>query len=413
MSVINQMLQGLDKGTQQQQADVGPSGAVIVAAPKSQNKLVVVLISSIVIFAALAGYLFVQKQSRTAKVSVQQNIVVPAIGSENNTQVNEPLIAKILSAELVEQPMVINLDDDKATMAEPVVMKPVVMKPIVMKPMVARLAVAPVTETSVAVVSSTNKVADSAATKMTNVKRIDVARVEKVTPKTIKPVVVTAPQTVAKHVKATTHEPEHAEDSVLIKAVTRTPLQQAQLYAKQADSALLAGDKEGAKQLFAKVLAFDKQHNLSREKLAAILYGEQRTQSAVNLLQEGLSISPEYTNFRLMLARIYLKNKNKQQAYYYLKPHRPEVAGNVDYYALLAGLAQSLDDFESALMAYKTLTVHEPNRAKWWLGLGISADKAKQVTLALNAYHTAQNMGQLSASSRNYINARITQLEKQ
>jgi len=114
-----------------------------------------------------------------------------------------------------------------------------------------------------------------------------------------------------------------------------------------------------------------------------------------------------------MLARIYLKNKNKPQAYYYLKPHRPEVAGNVDYYALLAGLAQSLDDLDSALMAYKTLTEHEPNRAKWWLGLGITADKAKQVTLALTAYHTAQNMGQLSASSRNYINARITQLEKQ
>ncbi len=420
MSVINQMLQGLDKGTQQQQADVESSGAVIVAAPKSQNKLVIVLLSFIVIFAALAGYLFVQKQSRAAKVSMQHNIIVPVVSSDNNTQTNESLIANVISAELVEQPMVIKLDDDNATMVAPIVMpivmKPVVMKPIVAKPVVtkqvvAKLVVAPVTDSSVAVVSS-NKVAGSAAAKMT-VKNVDVARVEKVTPKTIKPVVVTAPQTVAKHVNATTPESEHVEDSVSIKAVTRTPLQQAQLYATQADSALLAGDKERAKQLFVKVLAFDKQHNISRETLAAILYGEQRTQSAVNLLQEGLSVSPEYTNFRLMLARIYLKNKNKQQAYYYLKPHRPAVAGNVDYYALLAGLAQSLDDLDSALMAYKTLTEHEPNRAKWWLGLGISADKAKQVTLALKAYHTAQNMGQLSASSRNYINARITQLEKQ
>ncbi|NQZ48992.1 MAG: tetratricopeptide repeat protein [Moritella sp.] len=415
MSVINQMLQGLDKGTQQQQADVESSGAVIVAAPKSQNKLVIVLFSSIVIFAALAGYLFVQKQSRAAKVSVQLHSVVPVVSSDNNAQVNEPLIVKLISAALVEQPMVIKLDDDKATMAVPIVMQPIVITPVVTKPvvtkqMVAQLAVAPVTDTAV---SSTNKVASSTATKMSNVKSIEVAGVEKITPTTIKPVVVTAPQTVAKHVKATTPEPEHVEDHVSIKAVTRTPLQQAQLYAKQADSALLAGDKERAKQLFHKVLAFDKQHNLSRETLAAILYGEQRTQSAVNLLQEGLSVSPDYTNFRLMLARIYLKNKHKQQAYYYLKPHRPEVAGNVDYYALLAGLAQSLDDLDSALMAYKTLTKHEPNRAKWWLGLGISADKAKQVTLALNAYHTAQNMGQLSASSRNYINARITQLEKQ
>ncbi|SQD79678.1 tetratricopeptide repeat protein [Moritella yayanosii] len=373
MSVINQMLQGLEKGPQQ--TDAEPSCAVMVAAPKSKNKLVIVLLSSIVIFAALAGYLFVQQQSRATTVSVQHHSVVPAVSRDNNTQVNEPLI--------------------------------------VTKTVVAKLTVEPVTDTSVAVVNSTNKVAGSAVTKMTYVKKIAVARVEKLTPITIEAVTVTAPQTVAKHVKATTPIPEHIEDRVSIKAVTRTSLQQAQLYAEQADSALLVGDKERAKKLFYKVLAFDKKHNFSRETLAAILYGEQRTRSAVNLLQEGLSVSPEYTNFRLMLARIYLKNKNKQQAYYYLKPHRPEVAGNVDYYALLAGLAQSLDDLDSALTAYKTLTDHEPNRAKWWLGLGISADKAKQVTLALNAYHTAQNMGQLSASSRNYINARITQLEKQ
>jgi len=410
VSVINQMLQGLDKGTQQQQADVASSGAVIVAAPKSQNKLVIVLLSSIVIFAALAGYLFVQKQSRAANVRVQQGIVVPAVNSENNAQVNEFIIAKALSADLVEKPIVLKLDENKAAMVEPVVMQPVLITPIVTKSEVATLIVEPVTETSIAVVSSPNKVAGSTATKMIDVKKVAVAGIE---PKTVTPVVVTAPKIVAKQVNATTHDSGHVEDKVLIKAVTRTPAQQAQLYAKQAESALLTGDKEAAKQLFVKVLAFDKQHDLSREKLAAILYGEQRTQSAVNLLQEGLSISPEYTNFRLMLARIYLKNKNKPQAYYYLKPHRPAVAGNVDYYALLAGLAQSLDDLDSALMAYKTLTVHEPNRAKWWLGLGITADKAKQVTLALTAYHTAQNMGQLSASSRNYINTRITQLEKQ
>jgi len=408
------MLKGLDKETQQQ-VDVVPSGAVIVAAPKSQNKLVIALFSSIIVFAALAGYLFVQKQSRAEKMSVDQNIIVPPTpaNNENNTRVNEPLIAKAFTAELIEKPVTIKLDSDKATMITPIVKTPVVSKPIVTKPVVARLLVEPVTETSAARVNSPNKVAELAATKMTNIKKVTVADIEQVTPETAKPGVATVAQTVAKQVKPAAHDLEHVEDSVSIKTVTRTPLQQALLYAKQAEAALLAGDKEGAKQLFTKVLAFDKQHNLSREKLAAILYGEQRTQSAVNLLQEGLSISPEYTNFRLMLARIYLKNKNKPQAYYYLKPHRPEVTGNVDYYALLAGLAQSLDDLDSALMAYKTLTEHEPNRAKWWLGLGITADKAKQVTLALKAYHTAQSMGQLSASSRNYINARITQLEKQ
>lgn len=394
MSVINQMLKGLDKGAQQQQSMAESRGAVIVATPNSHNKVVIALVSSIIIFAALAGYLFVQKQNRAANVSAAENIVVPAVSREQNSQMNEPLLANAVSAEIVEKPVSAKREIDKAAMTEP----------------------------SNIVVASANKVVAPVATSTTKVNtktakqddKVTVARVENVIPKAVKPAVVAAPKTLAKRVELETPDADtDDEDSVSIKTVTRTPQQQAQLYAKQAEAALLAGDKGRAKTLFTKVLTFDKQHDLAREKLAAILYGEQRTQSAVNLLQEGLSVSPEYSNFRLMLARIYLKNKNKSQAYYYLKPHQPQVRGNVDYYAILAGLAQSLDDLDTALVAYKKLTVHEPNRAKWWLGLGITADKAKQVGLALQAYQTAQNMGQLSASSRNYINARITQLEKQ
>ncbi|MFT7683412.1 MAG: MSHA biogenesis protein MshN [Moritella dasanensis] len=398
MSVINQMLKGLDKGAQEQQVVVESNGAVIVATPNTHNKVVIALVSSIIIFAALASYLFVQKQSRAAKLSVSQDIVVPAVSREQSRQVNEPLLANALPAAIVETPVSAQREIEKPAMTEP-----------------SNIVVPSVNKVVVPVATSSTTITATASTitaKQDN--KITVARIETITPKVVKPAVVSAPQMVAKRVELAAPDADiHDEDSVSIKTVTRTPLQQAQLYAKQAEAALLAGDKGRAKILFTKVLSFDKQHDLSREKLAAILYGEQRTQSAVNLLQEGLSVSPEYTNFRLMLARIYLKNKNKSQAYYYLKPHQPQVQGNVDYYAILAGLAQNLDDLDTALVAYKKLTVHQPNRAKWWLGLGITADKAKQVKLALQAYHTAQNMGQLSASSRNYINTRITQLEKQ
>ncbi|MDX2321286.1 MAG: tetratricopeptide repeat protein [Moritella sp.] len=379
MSVINQMLQGLDKGAQQQQADVEHCGAVIVAAPNRHNKLVILLLSSIVVFAALAGYLFVQKQSHAAKPYIQPQVSTAGL---------EPTLFE----------------------------KPVIAEPVVTKSVVVKSPVAAVVETPSIVTTGVKKDPKPIASDVIPDHKVAVVHIEKAVEKTVKPIPVKTPKTFTRQVASVTPaaSPETAgEDEVLIKAVTRTPLQQAQLYAKQAESALLAGDKERAKKLFTKVLSFDKKHNLSREKLAALLYGEQRSQSAVTLLQEGLSISPEYANFRLMLARIYLKNNNKPQAYYYLKPHQPNIDGNVDYYAILAGLAQNLGDLDTALLAYKKLTVHEPNRAKWWLGLGITADKAKQVGLALRAYQTAQNMGQLSASSRNYINTRITQLEKQ
>lgn len=399
MSVINQMLKGLDKENQQQQAEIARSGAVVVAAPKNDNKMVIGLATSMVVVAALAAYLFMQKESHatntqadvaTSNMQAAHRQVEPQVSPQQLTaqeqtargQTVQEQAVQQQEPELVTKPIIAkhnietNIENnvDNTAMKAPVPAlqpAPKVTAPIVVKPSVAK----PVVE---------------------------------------KPIVAKVSQNITRDIKSPSVDlAADVADSVSIKAVTRTPKQQAQLYATQAESALLAGDKETAKQLFVKVLAFDKQHDLSREKLAAIYYGEQRSQAAVTLLQQGLSISPEYTNFRLMLARIYLKNKNKPQAYYYLKPHQPEVQGNVDYYAILAGLAQHLNDLDTALMAYKALSAHEPNRAKWWLGLGITADKAKQVELALMAYHRAQNMGQLSASSRNYINARITQLEKQ
>jgi MSHA biogenesis protein MshN len=395
------MLKGLDKEHQQQQAAIERSGAVIVAAPKSHNKVAIGLVTAMVVVAALAAYLFMQKDSQTAQPFIEQPFI--------EQQFIEQQAAQDITPELVAKPVITKLKVDNGAVTAPQEALPVVTAPIVaiVQPIkVPSLAVQSTAAKQAVVQAPAKQVLETPTTRASSSNNIS-AKATNVGTREVK---ATIPDTVPEDVPETVTD---AEDSVSIKAITRTPTQQAQLYAKQAESALLAGDKERAKQLFIKVLSFDKQHDLAREKLAAILYGEQRTQSAVKLLQEGLSLSPEYTNFRLMLARIYLKNKSKQQAYYYLKPHQPEVKGNVDYYALLAGLAQSLDDLDTALVAYKKLTNHEPNRAKWWLGLGITADKAKQVELALNAYHTAQNMGQLSASSRNYINTRITQLEKQ
>ncbi|QUM87508.1 tetratricopeptide repeat protein [Moritella sp. 36] len=381
MSVINQMLQGLDKGAQQQQIQPDQRGAVVVAAPARNNNVIICLLIAIVMMGLLAAYLFVQKQNMTVLVAPVANATaLPVISEKVHIQAEPVKTVVRVNAE--------HYDVNKEVVASKLLEKSVVASPVV-------------------------KTVTVSAAKPMALPVTSLAKPVYIEPKAPTPVKAKPLISEMKSVVTSSNDKAEQESTISIKAITRTPVQQAQLYAKQAEAALLAGDKARAKQLFSKVLMLDKQHDLSREKLAAILYGEERTQLAVTLLQEGLSVSPEYTNFRLMLARIYLKNKNKQQAYYYLKPHMPEVDGNVDYYAMLAGLAQSLDDLDTALIAYKKLTDYEPNRAKWWLGLGISADKAQQLRLALTAYHTAQNMGQLSASSRNYINARIAQLEKQ
>ncbi len=376
MSVINQMLKDLEQqpSPSLSQRDL-PTGAVTVTQPSGSRKLLVALVASITLVTGSAGYLLMQDNIAPA-------MAAPVVAVPAKVALAAAPSGEAVPAEMVQEPVVDNRTERVSDSAEQAVQ--------------ATLIQAPAT-------SKKQDVAPPAV--VTQVAPVPVAQAEPTQQ-------VSAQPPAKKQVASAKAVTETSENSISIKPITRTPQQQAQLYAQQAEQALLSGDKEQAKLRFNQVLKLDSSHDQAREKLAALLYGEQRTKSAVTLLREGLAVSPEHANFRLMLARIFMQNKNKQQAYYYLKPHQPEIAGHTDYYAMLAGLAQNLGDLDTALSAYLKLTAHEPNRAKWWLGLGITADKLQQGELALTAYHKAQTMGQLSAASRNYIDTRITQLEK-
>lgn len=362
MSVINQMLKDLEK-QEQVTAPVATNSPVSLSSESQFSRPVIALSVAIISIAVSSGFMFWKKhtdgeQAVVANVQLLQKLQV------EKQQVAEQLQPVVTTTHIIAKPKTEQVSVQVDTDIVEVITAPIAIIPE--EKAVALNADLPVLESTV----------NSQAAKL-------------VEPPT-----------------------DSLESQVVIKQVKRTPAQQATLYQQQAEDAFFTGDSEKAKQRFQQVLTLQADNNSSREQLAAILFGEKRTKSAVNLLQQGLSVSPEYANFRLMLARIYMKNNDKKQAYYYLKPYQPEVIGNLDYYALLAGLAQNLADLDVALMAYSKLTEVDPNRAKWWLGLGITADKLQRSAFALDSYKTAQAMGQLSAASRKYIDARIALLEK-
>lgn len=395
MSVINQMLKDLDK---QQQAAPAPIDAQVkIGSERKLSPAVIALSVAIVAISAGAGFMFWQKQASTPADIAQQTIPAESVviiaapeqddakavntqPSEDNPSVSHSSSPKVVEV-IDEEPLTVLTE--KAPVEEPVrQVKSKAEKPIEV--------VHNVEENPISAMPTT-----------------DIVDVE-IAPIPLNAAKVETPSSAQIEGKAV----DSVEPQVIIKKIKRTSAQQAALYQSEAEDAYLSGDTEKAKLRFQQVLDIQAGNNTAREQLAAILFGEKRTQSAVNLLQQGLSVSPEYANFRLMLARIYMKNNDKKQAYYYLKPYQPDIVGHLDYYALLAGLAQNLADLDVAFEAYSKLTEVDPNRAKWWLGLGITADKLQRSAFALNAYQTAQAMGQLSAASRKYIDARIALLEK-
>lgn len=138
-----------------------------------------------------------------------------------------------------------------------------------------------------------------------------------------------------------------------------------------------------------------------------------RPQSALSLLDAGLALHPDNSR-RLSLvrlkARILLDAGHPKRALEVLKKNAPAVSAAPDYHALLAGLEVQVGHYRQAAHRYAALLTLNPDRAVWWLGLGIALDQSGQDQAALKAYRNALQYPGLSSVSETYARRRIKAL---
>jgi MSHA biogenesis protein MshN len=176
----------------------------------------------------------------------------------------------------------------------------------------------------------------------------------------------------------------------------------------QAEQALAENKLSKAEQLFEDVLLMTPEHKAARKQLAALWFGRQSYQSALNVLSQGIQLFPEDSEFRLMKARIYLNQGQTTSAVNTLKglPH----VENVEYQALLASHAQQISQFDVATTAYNLLTTLEPNAGRWWLGLAVAYDSNSEFDHAVKAYDQAIDKSDLSENARQFARQRVQEL---
>jgi len=194
-------------------------------------------------------------------------------------------------------------------------------------------------------------------------------------------------------------------------SITRRQLSPEQLSAKkmkQAETAMLNNDLTKAEHLFEDVLLILPSQQEARKQLAALWFGRKSYQPALNVLAQGIALTPNNSELRLMQARIYLKQKRVESAFRVLQ--QLATSSSVEYQSLLASVAQQLGQTDAAILAYKTLTQLQPHIGRWWLGLAISYDGNSQFTLATQAYESALTQNNLSTSSTQFAQQRIVQL---
>jgi Tfp pilus assembly protein PilF len=197
-----------------------------------------------------------------------------------------------------------------------------------------------------------------------------------------------------------------------IKDAQLTNAQLARIKLKEAQSAENEGELNKAADKREQALRFDPSLNDVRKSLSLYFYGTGNVIKAKQLLQTGAVISPDYSEFNLMLSRIALKEGDSQKAYLYLNQHPPVVSGHLDYYVSYAILAQKFHKYEQSERLYSDLLSERPNNGRWLMSLAIAQDKQNKVVLAVANYQRALLEPDLSSNAKAYINQRIAYLEK-
>jgi len=205
--------------------------------------------------------------------------------------------------------------------------------------------------------------------------------------------------------------PKAQKSTLKISRKQLTPHELAKQKLKRAEQALDVNDISKAESLFEDVLLVMPEHKSARKQLAALWFGRQSYTDALNLLSQGINLSPNDSELRVMKARIYLQQSRIQPAFVTLNgmPKANDVV-NVEYQSLRATTAQQLNEFSFAAEAYQILVEIEPSAGRWWLGLAVALDSNGEFKQASIAYQTALNRTGLSGSAETFARQRILEL---
>ncbi|MGI2068886.1 tetratricopeptide repeat protein [Shewanella baltica] len=200
------------------------------------------------------------------------------------------------------------------------------------------------------------------------------------------------------------------QGQMAITEVKLTPKQLAKKRFTLASEAERDGKLKDAISYYEQTLALGPSMHEARKQLAALHYGQGQLAKASEVLQQGMLLFPQQLDFALLLARV-------QQAAGQADLALVTLANIPDTHPLArqkwmaqSDLAQKLGQFSVSEQAYRQLLQQEPQQAKWWMGLAYALDSQQQFTQARQAYRTALGHRGLSAQASAFIEQRLTQL---
>ncbi len=215
-----------------------------------------------------------------------------------------------------------------------------------------------------------------------------------------------------KKAKAVVHQAPAApvKSELSIQTVALTPNELAQVEYLNAEKALEQEDSKQAVMNLEAALNYRPNWIMARQRLAALYYGRGEVREAIATLEKGLAKQPNQPELRLTLAKLLVNESQNQAALAVLNDKSGSM--NTQYLAMRGALAQKLNNNAVALNSYQQLVRVASFDGRWWMGLAIAQDRSGDMKKAVESYRKALQLGNISASSQQFIQQRLAALTK-
>lgn len=189
-----------------------------------------------------------------------------------------------------------------------------------------------------------------------------------------------------------------------------TPAERAEAEFRQAVGALKLGRNGEAEMRFAKAIELDRTHRGARQALVAMHIERGELEAARRLLQDGLAIEPAQPDFAIALGRILFERKEYAAALAVLDRSAAAAADVADFHVLRGTVLQRLGRHAEAADAYQAALQARDTLPQAWVGLGISLEALNRRPEAGEAFRRALLAGPMSTEVKTFAEQRVRAL---
>ncbi|APD92715.1 agglutinin biogenesis protein MshN [Alteromonas mediterranea] len=202
----------------------------------------------------------------------------------------------------------------------------------------------------------------------------------------------------------------------VVEVAPKTPQQQSAVHLEAGLKAYNFGMYGEAQKSFTLALSTNPENDEARKQLAALYFGQNNSLQALQVLSEGVMLSPQSLTWRELMAKILMQESRFEEVLNLMPDSLDAKAlaeGRADYLIIKGTSAQTINKPAQAVSAFSAMTSLQPNNAKWWLALGVNYDALADERLAISSYSRALAIGGLSSASAQYASSRLTELQEQ